>query len=270
MLNLKMTAKAMPHADDVDARREEFEAFTARAVAQAVKAIGQGLDVRAEVLIAASYAIATQPLRNVISAQAFDKSTKATTTKEIKSAILVGLVMDGRPVFKGLPAVMFSHNDAQEALDEFQIEKAIATAYASGARYLNSIASFLNDATKLAALVRKPANSGLFTLTLSKPTEKACFAAYQTFAAPLASEIMMERKKIAAAKAKKEISVSNRIAAYLEKQTDMTALDCASIIALLTETHNALLAQEAAVLERAKAVPEENEEIEADDARIAA
>jgi hypothetical protein len=103
MLNLKMTAKAMPHADDVDARREEFEAFTARAVAQAVKAIGQGLDVRSDVLIAASYAIATQPLRNVISAQAFDKSTKATTTKEIKSAILVGLVLDGRPVFKGLP-----------------------------------------------------------------------------------------------------------------------------------------------------------------------
>ena len=25
MLNLKMTAKAMPHADDADARREEFE-----------------------------------------------------------------------------------------------------------------------------------------------------------------------------------------------------------------------------------------------------
>ena len=83
-------------------------------MALAVKAIGAGMDVRADVLIAASYAIATQPLRNVISAQAFDKSTKATTTKEIKSAILVGLVLDGRPVFKGLPVTLFSQNDAQD------------------------------------------------------------------------------------------------------------------------------------------------------------
>jgi hypothetical protein len=269
VINLKLAAKAMPHADETDARREEFEAFTSRAVALAVKAIGAGLDVRAEVLIAASYAIATQPLRNVISANAFDKSTKATTTKEIKSAILVGLILDGRPVFKGLDATLFSHNDKQEALDPDQIEKAIAAAYASGARYLNSIASFLNDATKLAALVRKPANSGLFTQTLSKPTERACFAAYQVFAAPLASEVMMERAKVKAAKAKKEITVSERVLAYLEKQTDMTALDCVAIISELTTMHNALVAQEAAVAARASADGEDNAEIEEED-RLAA
>ena len=263
MLNLKMTAKAMPHADETDARRAEFEAFTARAVAQAVKAIGQGMDVRADVLIAASYAIATQPLRNVISAQAFDKSIKATTTKEIKSAILVGLVLDGRPVFKGLPVTLLSQNADLTVRNPAEIEAAIATAYASGARYLNSIASFLNDATKLAALVRKPANAGLFTQTLSKPTEKACFAAYQAFAAPLAQEVMMERKKIAAAKEKPVITVAARVSAYLEKQVDMTAMDAAEIITALTAMHNALLAQEAAVLARQNAEPEieEGEEL---------
>ena len=265
MLNLKLNAKAMPHADDAEARRDEFEAFTSRAVALAVKAIGQGMDVRSDVLIAASYAIATQPLRNVISAQAFDKSTKATTTKEIKSAILVGLVLDGRPVFKGLPVAMFSHDDAQVARDADGIQKAIETAYASGARYLNSIASFLNDATKLAALVRKPANAGLFTQTLSKPTEKACFAAYQAFAAPLAQEVMMERKKIAAAKEKPVITVAARVSAYLEKQVDMTAMDAAEIITALTAMHNALLAQEAAVLARQNAEPE----IDADEPELA-
>jgi len=173
-------------------------------------------------------------------------------------------------VFKGLPAVMFSHNDAQEALDEFQIEKAISTAYASGARYLNSIASFLNDATKLAALVRKPANAGLFTQTLSKPTEKACFAAFQVFAAPLAQEVMMERAKARAEKEKPVITVQARITTYLEKQSDMTSLDCSAIIALLTDRHTALVAQEAAILEREKAAPDENAEIEADDERLAA
>jgi hypothetical protein len=262
MLNLKLNAKAMPHADDADARRAEFEAFTSRAVALAVKAIGAGLDVRAEVLIAASYAIATQPLRNVISAQAFDKSIKATTTKEIKSAILVGLVLDGRPVFKGLPVTLLSQNDDTTAREPHQIEAAIETAYSSGARYLNSIASFLNDATKLAALVRKPANSGLFTQTLSKPTEKACFAAYQTFAAPLAAEVMEERKKLAPAKEKPVITVQARIAAYLEKQVDMTSFDCTAIIVELEARHKALVAQEAAILARASAAPDENEEIE--------
>ena len=66
MLNLKMTAKAMPHGETLAERRKEFDGFTSRAVAQAVKAIGAGMDVRADVLIAASYAMATQPLRNVI------------------------------------------------------------------------------------------------------------------------------------------------------------------------------------------------------------
>lgn len=269
MLSLKLNAKAMPHNEAPDARREEFEAFTSRAVALAVKAIGAGLDVRAEVLIAASYAIATQPLRNVISANAFDKSTKATTTKEIKSAILVGLILDGRPVFKGLAATLCSHNADQTARDPDQIEKAIETYYASGARYLNSIASFLNDATKLAALVRKPANSGLFTQTLSKPTEKACFAAYQVFAAPLASEVMMERKKIVPPKPATVITVQARIKAYLEKQTDMTAMDCTAIIAELTDMHNALVAQEAAVAARALADGEAHDEIEEEE-RLAA
>ena len=141
-----------------------------------------------------------------------------------------------------------------------QVETAIEASYASGARYLNSIASFLNDATKLAALARKPANSGLFTQTLVQADRKGLFRGLSDFAAPLASEIMMERKKIAAAKAKKEISVSARIEAYLEKQTDMTAMD-APIIALLTGTHNALLAQEAAVLER-QSVGDEVDEVE--------
>jgi hypothetical protein len=173
--------------------------------------------------------------------------------------------LDGRPVFKGLPAVMFSHDDAQVARDEFQIAKAIETAYASGARYLNSIASFLNDATKLAALVRKPANAGLFTQTLSKPTEKACYAAYQTFAAPLAQEVMMERAKAKSDKKKAEITVAARVSAYLEKQTDMTAMDAAEIITALTAMHNALLAQEAAVLARQSAEPE----IDADEPELA-
>ena len=137
-----------------------------------------------------------------------------------------------------------------------QIEKAIETAYASGARYLNSIASFLNDATKLAALVRKPANSGLFTQTLSKATEKACFAAYQDFRrAARGRGDDGAREGVKPAKAKPEITVSARVTAYLEKQLDMTAMDAAEIITVLTGMHNALLAQEAAVLARQSVEP---------------
>jgi hypothetical protein len=265
MLNLALNANAMPCADETEARRAQFNDFSSQAVALAVRAIGAGLDVKADVIIAASYPLATNQARALISDAAVEKGDKL-KKKDIFARVLVGLILDGRPVFRDLSAKVFAFDSLGAARDAQGIQDEIERARLNKHRFLTTIENFLNNADKVAQLANNKTNRALCRATFQKATEALCFEAYKAFAAPLAIEVMKEAKKVAKVNPDAKVKTfAEKLESYINKQEEsdagLTEMDLAEAITLLTARHNELVSRAALAVERA-AVAAANENAE--------
>jgi hypothetical protein len=253
MLNIKMPAKqTMPHAHGKTEIGDQFADFTARTIEIAVTAIGQGLDVRTDVLANVSFAMATQRIKSAIAAGLGKDGVKA---KEIKDMIVVGLVLQGRAVFKGQPVPTVA--TATEAGEYIRYN------LASGFRFLNSITSFLSAASKVATLATGSNYRSQFVQCMGKRTEREAHAAYLALVAPIVAQVMSEAKKVADEAKKKKPAVA-LVLAYLNKQEDLTASDVAAIILALNDKHAELTAIQQAA--DARVLDMVDEEVELDEA----
>lgn len=251
MLNIKMTKKVMPNANGKTDLGDQFADLTARTIEIAVSAIGQGLDVRADVLANVSFAMATQRIKSAIAVGLGKDGVKA---KEIKDMIVTGLVLQGRAVFKGLPAV---NVDNAESAGEY-----VRLNVAAGHRFLNSITSFIGSAAKVALLATGANYRAQFIQCMGKRTEREAHAAYLAMVAPIVAQVMSEAKKAATVKAKKP--AVELVLAYLAKQEDLTPADVSALILALNDKHAELTAIQDAADARASAPDEDMDDEEMD------
>jgi len=243
MLNIKMTKKTMPNANGKTELGDQFADFTARTIEVAVNAIAAGLDVRADVLANVSFAMATQRIKSAIAVGLGKDGVKA---KEIKDMIVVGLVMQGRAVFKG---VAVANVDNAESAGEY-----VRNNVAAGHRFLNSITSFIGSAARVATLATGTNYRAQFVQCMGKRTEREAHMAYLDMVAPIVAQVMTEAKKAATVKPKKP--AVDLVLAYLAKQEDLTPADVSALIVALNEKHAELTAIQDAADARA-AMPDE-------------